>query len=46
LFATFSDWTTAEAAEVEQAVVDLGGRVTEHYQTMLHVLRRSDESED
>jgi len=40
LFATFSDWTTAEAAEVEQAVVDLGGRVTEHYQTVLHVVRR------
>jgi SAM-dependent methyltransferase len=42
LFATFSDWTTAEAAEVEQAVVDLGGRVTEHYQTVLHVVRRVD----
>jgi SAM-dependent methyltransferase len=42
LFATFSDWTTAEAVEVEKAVVDLGGRVTEHYQTVLHVVRRVD----
>lgn len=40
LFATFSDWTTAEAAEAEQAVEDLGGRVTEHHQTVLHVVRR------
>lgn len=46
LFRTFSDWTTAEVAEVEQAAVDLGGQVTEHYRTVLHVLRRSDESED
>lgn len=44
LFRTFSDWTSDEAAEVEQAVVDLGGRVTEHYQSVLHLLRRNGES--
>lgn len=46
LFRTFSDWTSDEAAEVEQAVVDLGGRVTEHCQSVLHLLRRSNESGD
>jgi SAM-dependent methyltransferase len=45
LFRTFSDWTSGEAAEAEQAAVDLGGRVTEHYRTTLHLLRRSDEPE-
>ena len=41
LFRTFSDWTASEVAEAEQAVVDLGGRVTEHYQSVLHLLRRA-----
>ena len=40
LFATFSGWTPAEVAAVEEAARDLGGSVTEHYQTVLHVLRR------
>ena len=44
LFRTFSDWTADEAAQAEQAVVDLGGRVTEHYQTVLHLLRRVDQT--
>jgi SAM-dependent methyltransferase len=42
LFATFSDWTAAEVAEAEQAAVDLGGRVVEHYQSVLHLFRRVD----
>lgn len=42
LFKTFSNWTSAEAAAVEQAADDLGGRVTEHYQSVLHLLRRVD----
>lgn len=41
LFASFSDWSGAEVAEVEQAVDELGGQVTEHYRTTLHVLRRA-----
>jgi SAM-dependent methyltransferase len=40
LFKTFSNWTLAEAADAEQAADDLGGRVTEHYQSVLHLLRR------
>jgi SAM-dependent methyltransferase len=42
LFRTFSDWTASEVAQVERAVQDLGGTVTEHYQTVLHLLRRVD----
>jgi hypothetical protein len=42
LFKTFSDWTTAEAAAARQAAEDLGGRVTEHYRSVLHLLRRSE----
>lgn len=38
LFTTFSDWTPAEAAEVERAAADLGGVVEEHYVTSLIVL--------
>lgn len=42
LFTTFSGWTPAEARAVEDAARDLGGTVTEHYQTVLHLLRRVD----
>ncbi|MDT0188326.1 class I SAM-dependent methyltransferase [Microbacterium sp. ARD31] len=42
LFRTFSDWTASEVAQAERAALDLGGRVTEHYQTVLHLLRRVD----
>ena len=42
LFATFSDWTGEEVAAAGQAVDVLGGRVTEHYRSVLHVLRRAD----
>jgi SAM-dependent methyltransferase len=42
LFKTFSNWTTAEAAAAEAAAEDLGGRVTEHYQSLLHLLRRAE----
>ncbi len=42
LFRTFGDWTSPEVAQIERAARDLGGRVTEHYQTVLHLLRRSD----
>jgi len=41
LFLTFSDWTAAEAEAAGAAVDELGGRVTEHYQSMLHLLVRS-----
>lgn len=41
LFKTFSNWTTAEATAAEAAAEDLGGRVTEHYQSTLHLLRRA-----
>ena len=40
LFATFSDWTPEEVAQVRRAAVDLGGVVTERYATELHLLRR------
>ena len=42
LFLTFSDWTAAEAEAAGAAVDELGGRVTEHYQSALHLLVRSD----
>ena len=42
LFRTFSDWTAEEAAAAARAAEDLGGVVTEHYQTVLHVLSRAD----
>lgn len=41
LFRTFSNWTAGEAAAAEAAASDLGGQVTEHYQTVLHLLRRA-----
>lgn len=41
LFTTFSDWTPTEAAVVAQAAEGLGGSVTEHYQSVLHLLRRA-----
>ncbi|WP_292869286.1 class I SAM-dependent methyltransferase [Microbacterium sp.] len=41
LFRTFSNWTTGEAAAAEAAASDLGGQVTEHYQSVLHLLRRA-----
>lgn len=39
LFRTFSNWTPAEADAAAQAATDLGGEVTEHYRTVLHLLR-------
>jgi SAM-dependent methyltransferase len=39
LFKTFSDWTAAEAEAAAQAADELGGLVTEHYQSVLHLLR-------
>lgn len=41
LFRTFSNWTSAEAAVAQQAAEELGGHVTEHYQSVLHLLRRT-----
>jgi SAM-dependent methyltransferase len=38
LFRTFSDWSGAGADLAAQAADDLGGQVTEHYQTVLHLL--------
>ena len=44
LFRTFSDWDDAEVAAAARAVDDLGGVVTEHYQSVLHILRKSSAS--
>lgn len=41
LFATFSDWTAAEAGEAADAARELGGSVVEHYVTPLIVLERA-----
>lgn len=41
LFRTFSDWSSAEADAAARAADQLGGRVTEHYQSVLHLLRRA-----
>jgi SAM-dependent methyltransferase len=41
LFRTFSDWNNAEVEAVAQVAVELGGVVTEHYQSVLHLLRRT-----
>lgn len=41
LFRSFPEWTDAEVEGVSQAADDLGGVVTEHYQTVLHLLKRS-----
>jgi SAM-dependent methyltransferase len=40
LFRTFSDWDEAEAEAAGEAAEECGGVVTEHYQSVLHVLRR------
>jgi hypothetical protein len=40
LFRTFSDWDDTEVEAAAQAVDDLGGVVTEHYRSILHLLRR------
>lgn len=39
LFRTFSDWSDSEVEAVARAADDLGGVVTEHYQSLLHLLR-------
>lgn len=41
LFKSFSNWSPAEAEAAAQAAEDLGGLVTEHYQSILHLLRRT-----
>jgi hypothetical protein len=41
LFRTFSDWNDAEVEAVAQAADQLGGLVTEHYQSVLHLLKRA-----
>ncbi len=41
LFRTFSDWSPAEAEKAARAAHELGGVVTEHYQSVLHLLHRS-----
>ena len=41
LFRTFSNWTEAEVGEVAAAADACGGRVTERYQSVLHLLRRA-----
>lgn len=41
LFRSFPDWTDGEVDAVAEAADDLGGVVTEHYQTILHLLRKS-----
>lgn len=40
-FRTFSDWDDAEVAAAARAAEELGGTVTEHYQVLLHLLRRA-----
>lgn len=41
LFRTFSDWTEPEVRARRAAADACGGCVTEHYQSVLHLLRRS-----
>ena len=41
LFRTFSDWTEQEVQDAGTAADACGGRVTEHYQSVLHLLRRT-----
>lgn len=41
LFRTFSDWHEDEVEAVAQLAKRLGGAVTEHYQSVLHLLRRA-----
>ena len=44
LFGTFSDWSAAEVDELAEAADSLGGRVVEHYVTVLCVCRAADRS--
>ena len=41
LFRTFSDWNDAEVDAVRAGADACGGLVTEHYQSVLHLLRRA-----
>lgn len=41
LFRTFSDWTEEEVKDVADAADACGGRVVEHYRSVLHLLRRT-----
>jgi SAM-dependent methyltransferase len=41
LFRTFSDWSDTDVQAAARAVDELGGAVTEHYQSTLHLLRRA-----
>jgi SAM-dependent methyltransferase len=41
LFRTFSDWDDAEVDAVRAAAEACGGLVTEHYRSVLHLLRRT-----
>ena len=41
LFRTFSNWTEQEVQDASAAADECGGRVTEHYQSVLHLLRRA-----
>lgn len=41
LFSTFSDWRPDEVDQAARAVDQLGGTVIEHYQTVLHIVRRA-----
>jgi SAM-dependent methyltransferase len=41
LFRTFSDWNDTEVEAVARAADELGGVVTEHYQSILHLLKRA-----
>ena len=42
LFRTFPDWSSIEVNAVARAADELGGVVTENYQTLLHLLKRVD----
>lgn len=41
LFRTFSDWNDTEVEAVARAADELSGVVTEHYQSVLHLLKRA-----
>lgn len=41
LFRTFSDWNVTEVETVAQVADELGGVVTEHCQSVLHLLQRA-----
>jgi len=40
LFRTFSDWSEAEVDAAGRVAEELGGVVTEHYRSVLHLLTR------